>query len=89
MSITMTLRMDEETNSRLTDLAKATDRSKAYLANQAVSQYLRDNEWQVAAITEAALAAESAAEDQFVAHEEVMQWLGSWGTRDEKTPPLS
>ncbi|MBT4441850.1 MAG: ribbon-helix-helix protein, CopG family [Oceanospirillaceae bacterium] len=41
----MTLRVDEDTNSRLAELAKATDRSKSYLANQALNQYLKKNEW--------------------------------------------
>jgi len=37
MTTTMTIRLDDETNKRLTNLAGATDRSKAYLTMQTAS----------------------------------------------------
>ena len=46
----MTLRLDPKTRRRLDKLAKATERSRAALAADAVRQYLDLNEWQVAAI---------------------------------------
>jgi len=47
---TITLRLDGETHGRLENLAKATDRSKAYLAGRALRAYLNLNEWQVSEI---------------------------------------
>ena len=47
---TMTLRIDEETNRHLDELAAATDRSKAFLAQKALADYLALNTWQVAEI---------------------------------------
>ena len=47
---TMTLRIDDELHSRLTKLAEVTDRTKAYVATQAIKSYLDLNEWQVSEI---------------------------------------
>ena len=50
MSVPITLRLDSATRKRLERLAKATERSRAALAADAVRQYLDLNEWQIAAI---------------------------------------
>ena len=50
MSDPVTLRLDPKTRKRLDKLAKATERSRAALAADAVRQYLDLNEWQIAAI---------------------------------------
>jgi len=50
MSEPVTLRLDAATRKRLDRLAKATERSRAALAADAVRQYLDLNEWQIAAI---------------------------------------
>lgn len=52
MSEPVTLRLDAATRKRLDRLAKATERSRAALAADAVRQYLELNEWQIAAIQE-------------------------------------
>jgi RHH-type rel operon transcriptional repressor/antitoxin RelB len=46
----VTLRLDGTTRKRLDKLARATERSRAALAADAVRQYLDLNEWQIAAI---------------------------------------
>ncbi len=50
MSTTMTIRLDEEVKERLDRLAEATERSKSYLAAEAVRAYVEINEWQIAEI---------------------------------------
>lgn len=55
MSTTMTIRLDADTKKRLETLAGVTDRSKSWLAAQAVRDYVDVNEWQLAE-TRAALA---------------------------------
>jgi len=50
MTEPVTLRLDAPTRRRLDKLAKATERSRAALAADAVKQYLELNEWQIAAI---------------------------------------
>ena len=88
MSTTMTLRLDDETNDRLTNLAGATDRSKAYLATQALKLFLENNEWQVQEIKEAVVEADAASSDQFVDNDTVIAWMETWGMGNESLPPL-
>lgn len=88
MTTTMTLRLDDETNDRLTNLAGATDRSKAYLATQALKLFLENNEWQVREIKETLAEADAAGPDQFVDNDTVMAWMETWGTKHESDPPL-
>lgn len=54
MTITepMTIRAAKETVSELDALAAATDRSRNYLVNQALRQYLDANTWQIERIRE-------------------------------------
>lgn len=75
----MTLRLEAGTLARLDDLANATDRSKAWLAAQAVRAYLDLNEWQTKAIRSAVRRANQRTA-RFVSHDEVDAWLATWGT---------
>ncbi|VAW93184.1 hypothetical protein MNBD_GAMMA20-598 [hydrothermal vent metagenome] len=87
MTTTMTLRLDDETNERLSNLAGATDRTKSYLAMQALKLFLENNEWQVQEIRQAVAEADSAGPDQFVDNDTVMAWMETWGTDHESQPP--
>jgi RHH-type transcriptional regulator, rel operon repressor / antitoxin RelB len=85
-SKTMTLRLDEDTLARLDELAEATNRSKAWLAAEAVKTYIGLNEWQTKAIRDAVNRA-NRRDARFFSHEDVDAWLASWGTRKERKPP--
>lgn len=50
MSTTMTVRLDEDVKDRLDRLADSTQRSKSYLAAEAIRAFVETNEWQVAEI---------------------------------------
>ena len=50
MSEPVTLRLEPGIRKRLDQLAKATERSRAALAAEAVRQFVELNEWQIAAI---------------------------------------
>lgn len=65
MSDPVTLRLDAETRKRLDRLSKATDRSRAALAAEAVRQYVELNEWQIAAIGDGV---REAGRGQFIDH---------------------
>ncbi len=52
MNEPVTLRLEPEMRKRLDKLAKATERSRAALAAEAVRQFVELNEWQIAAIEE-------------------------------------
>jgi len=43
----MTIRIDRKTRSRLEKLAKAMERTKSYLAAEAIRAYVDLNEWQI------------------------------------------
>jgi len=49
----LTLRLDQRDRNRLEKLAKATNRSRSYLAAEAIREYLTLNEWQVEEIKKA------------------------------------
>lgn len=59
MSTTMTIRLEDEVKERLDRLAEATERSKSYLAAEAVRAYVEINEWQIAEIRTALKEAEA------------------------------
>jgi RHH-type transcriptional regulator, rel operon repressor / antitoxin RelB len=55
MSTTMTVRVEDEIKDRLDRLAESTQRTKSFLAAEAIREYVENNEWQIAEI-QAALA---------------------------------
>lgn len=69
-STTLTIRVTPALRERLDRLAKATDRSRAWLANAALEAWLDANEWQVAEIEAAVTEADAgdfATEDEVAA----------------------
>jgi predicted transcriptional regulator len=73
---TVTTRIDEETQSRLDQLAKATDRSRSWLVADAIRRYVEEEGWQVAAIEEGV---RRAVAGDFAAEEEVKTAFAEWG----------
>lgn len=53
MTTTITIRIDDEVKKRLDRLSEATDRSRSFLAAEAVRNYVSDNEWQVNEVRDA------------------------------------
>ena len=84
-SAMMTVRLTPEVRDKLDALARDTKRSKAYLASEAIESFVNLNAWQVAHIKEAL--AEDEEGGPGVPHEEVMEWLASWGTDHELPRP--
>jgi RHH-type transcriptional regulator, rel operon repressor / antitoxin RelB len=75
MSEVLTIRIDRKTKSRLERLAKAMDRSKSYLAAEAIRTYVDLNEWQIAEIR-AALEEDDAGD--FASEGEVDRVVKKW-----------
>ncbi len=50
MSTTMTVRLEDEVKDRLELLSEATQRSKSFLAAEAIVTYIENNEWQIGEI---------------------------------------
>jgi predicted transcriptional regulator len=82
---TMTVRLTPELSDKLEALARDTKRSKSYLAGEAIASYVEMNAWQVARIKAALAEARSGAPG--VPHEEIVRWVESWGTVNERRRP--
>ena len=76
MSTTMTIRLEPELKQRLDGLAEATQRSKSFLAAQAIREFVDMNEWQIQEIRRALVEADG---DDFASDELVRDVLGNWG----------
>lgn len=68
-SISITIKDDAA--KRLDDLAEHWDRSRSWIANEAIEQYLAHQAW-MDAETEATIAAIDAGEEELIPHEKVM-----------------
>ncbi|MDD5452484.1 MAG: CopG family ribbon-helix-helix protein [Desulfovibrionales bacterium] len=86
MGTTLTIRIDDQTKKRLEHLAMATARSKSYLVNSAIKEFIAANEWQVQEIKKAVKKSDQP-DAKFIDHEEVLTWLDTWGSDKEKEPP--
>jgi RHH-type rel operon transcriptional repressor/antitoxin RelB len=84
MSTVLTFRVDEQIKEDLESLAEATQRSKSFLASEALKDYLAREAWQVAHVKEGMRQAD---EGLTVPHEEVDAWMASMGTRNELPRP--
>lgn len=78
MSTTMTIRIEDDTRDRLDKLAEATQRSRSFLAAEAIRDYVDLNEWQVGEIRKAL---EEADRGEFASDTEVKQFFDGWRQR--------
>ena len=67
----LTVRVKPETRKRLDVLARVTRRSKSFVIEEALEQYLAVNEWQIQG-TQEALAAADSPDAEWVEHDEVV-----------------
>jgi predicted transcriptional regulator len=86
MSLT-SVRLNEVVEKPLDELAKKMDRSKSYLINLAVKEFVarqsvQDDRWE-----ETLPALESVKNGELIDEEEVNAWLNSWGTDQVKDAP--
>ena len=69
MSTTLSVRVEPEVKARLDALADATQRSRSFLAAEAIREYVEINEWQLQEIQNAVAEADAgdfASEDELV-----------------------
>ena len=81
------LRISQEVEAPLENLAQRLDRSKNYLINQAIKEFvarqlMEDSRWED---TLAALG--SVKEGKLIDEANVTEWLQSWGADKELSPP--
>jgi RHH-type transcriptional regulator, rel operon repressor / antitoxin RelB len=75
MSEVMTIRVDRKTKARLEKLAKAMDRTKSYVAGEAIRAYIDLNEWQIGEIK---VALKEADAGDFASAEKVRATMRKW-----------
>lgn len=78
MSTTLTIRLDAGIKDQLDLLADATQRSKSFLAAEAIREYIETNEWQIHEI-KAALAEADAGD--FATEAELKKVTDKWNGR--------
>jgi len=86
MSIT-SIRISDDINKPLESLAKKLDRSKSYIINQAIKEYIARQSLDDARWQETVQALESIQAGKTVDEDNVNAWLNSWGTGSRTAPP--
>ena len=72
---TMTVRLEPDLKDRLDKLAAATDRSRSFLAGEAIRGFIELNEWQIQELQEAIKEADAS---QFASNKEVENIFDKW-----------
>jgi len=88
MSVT-SVRLHPEIENPLENLSKKLDRSKNYLINQAIKEFLErkavdEQRWQ-----ETLEAIDSLKSGRSIDEKDVNEWLDSWGSENESAAPTS
>ena len=79
-----TLRLDEDVKNALEAEAVKADRSASYLAAKAITDMLAAKQAKAKAIEQALAEAEKG---EFISENAMTQWVNSWGTDKELSPP--
>lgn len=75
MSTILTIRINDELKDNLEQLAKATGRSKSFLAAEAIKKYVELESWQIVKISKAIRKAD---QGQFATNEKVKDVINQW-----------
>ena len=81
------IRLNAEVEVPLDNLAQKLDRSKNYLINQAIKEYVARQAMDDARWEDTLKALASIKEGKIIDESEVVSWLKSWGTADETSAP--
>ena len=81
------VRLNSDIEAPLENLAQRLDRSKNYLINQAIKEFvarqaMEDSRWE-----DTLKALDSVKEGKVINESEVISWLKTWGTDSESSPP--
>lgn len=86
MSVT-SIRLNTENEAPLEKLAQKLDRSKNYIINQAIKEFIARQSMEDARWTDTLNALESVKSGKTIEGHAITHWLESWGSNDEKAPP--
>jgi predicted transcriptional regulator len=79
------VRLPEDLNKQVTDIAHALDRPRSWVIEQAVKDFVAVQAWHLAAIDEGIRDADAG---RVVPHDDVAAWVRSWGQADELPMPV-
>ncbi|TVP48585.1 MAG: ribbon-helix-helix protein, CopG family [Halomonas sp.] len=88
MSVT-TVRLQADVEQHLEAIADRLHRSKSWVINQALSEYIQKQQREQERWQQTLEAMESAAQGKVVDANAVHGWLNSWGTENEQDAPRS
>ena len=86
MSIT-SIRITDDVDKPLQALCEKLDRSKNYLINQAIKEFLARQSVEESRWQDTLEALESIKQGKTIDADDVNAWLNSWGSNERKTPP--
>ena len=78
------LRLEPELDEKLSAVATRLDRSRSWVVQQALKEFIELQLWQMSAIQDGLRDVESG---RVIAHEDVVTWVESWGQPDELPMP--
>lgn len=81
------IRLNKDIEVPLEQLAKKLDRSKNYLVNQAIKEFVVRQSMEDLRWSDTVQALESVKAGRMVESQEVSEWLKSWGSDSPKSPP--
>ncbi|TVQ71085.1 MAG: ribbon-helix-helix protein, CopG family [Oceanospirillales bacterium] len=88
MSVT-TVRLQAEIERQLESIATRLNRSKGWVINQALTEYIDKQQLEQERWQQTLDAMESVTQGKVVDASEVHRWLNSWGTENEQDAPRS
>ena len=85
---TTSFRLDDELQEKLESTAARLKRTKGWLINEAVRQYIEREEIRTRMLSQTEEALADIEAGRIVSGEEVLNWLKTWGTEAEISAPL-
>ena len=82
---TISIRLLPATKARLDALAKRSNRSKSFLAAEAITADVESEEWQIGEIRTGLTELDGGLKT--VSHDKVKKWINSWGKAGETNAP--
>ena len=81
------IRLQPEIEEPLESLSKKLDRSRNYLINQAIREFIDKQASEAERWVDTLSALESVKKENTIDEAEVIDWLKTWGSKNEKVPP--
>ena len=86
MAVT-SVRLNTDVIAPLEKLSQKLDRSRNYIINQAIREFVARQSMEDSLWNDTLEALESVKSGQSIPEDEVKDWLESWGSENEKSPP--